>query len=150
MNIQSKMIAMKINYTTELPEEDSFFALFETTGWNKKGRKSKEELFWAITNSWYLVSAYHKKELVGFGRIISDGYLHAFIVDMIIAPEYQTKGIGKEILKRLVKEALDSEIIDIQLFAAKDKKEFYLKNGFVERPGDAPGMQYKIGQAQNK
>lgn len=133
---------MKIEYKTQLPDEDSFFKLFETTGWSSK--KSKEELFWAINNSWYVVSAFKGKELIGFGRIISDGYLHAFITDMIITPKYQKKGIGKEILKRLVKEALDNDIHDIQLFSTKDKKEFYLKNGFVERPDDAPGMQYEI------
>jgi len=133
---------MKIDYRTELPDEDSFFRLFETTGWESK--KSKEELYWAINNSWYVVSAFRGKELIGFGRIISDGYLHAFITEMIITPAYQKKGIGKEILKRLVQEALDNDIYDIQLFAAEDKKEFYLKNGFIERPDEAPGMQYKI------
>jgi len=134
---------MKIDFTTELPDEDSFFSLFETTGWNKS-RKTKEELFWAINNSWYVVSAYKGKELIGFGRIISDGYLHAFIVDMIIDPKYQQKGIGKDILVRLINEARANDIEDIQLFSAKGKKEFYLKNGFVERTDDAPGMQYKI------
>lgn len=135
---------MKIDFTTELPDEDSFFALFETTGWNEEAKKSKEELFWAINNSWYVVSAYKGKELIGFGRIISDGYLHAFIVDMIIDPKYQSKGIGKEILSRLVNEARKNDIEDIQLFSAEGKKDFYVKNGFEERPDNAPGMQYKI------
>jgi len=135
---------MKIKYTTDLPSEDSFFQLFETTGWNEKAKKSKEELYFAIVHSWYVVSAYQGVELVGFGRIISDGYLHAFITEMIIAPQYQKKGIGKQILEKLVAEALENEINDIQLFSAKDKKEFYLKNGFVERSPDAPGMQYFI------
>lgn len=57
----------------------------------------------AIENSWYSISAYNKEELIGYGRVISDGVHHALIVDLIIAPKYQSKGIGSEILRRLLK-----------------------------------------------
>lgn len=132
----------KIEYRYDIPEIDSFFELFRTTGWSPD--KQKEELFEAINNSWYSVSAYLDNTLVGFGRIISDGNLHAFIVDLIILPEYQGKGIGTVILKSLIDEAQNKGIVDIQLFCAKGKRDFYIKNGFIERAEDAPGMQYKI------
>jgi hypothetical protein len=32
---------------------------------------------------------------------------------------------------------------DIQLFCAQGKGEFYRRHGFVSRPMDAPGMQFK-------
>lgn len=131
-------------YTYEIPDADSFFVLYETTGWNDKNRKSKEQLFSAIKNSWYFVSAYSGDKLIGCGRIISDGYLHALITEMIVLPVYQRKGIGKEILKQLVDQALCHGIKDIQLFCAKGKLDFYLKNGFESRSDDAPGMQYKL------
>jgi len=37
-----------IKYSDELPDIDSFFELFESTGWNDKYKKSKEQLFHAI------------------------------------------------------------------------------------------------------
>lgn len=132
----------KIEYKCDIPEINSFFELFRTTGWSPG--KQKEELSEAINNSRYSVSAYLDNTLVGFGRIISDGNLHAFIVDLIVLPEYQGKGIGKAILKKLVGEARKKGINDIQLFCAKGKRDFYIRNGFIERPEDAPGMQYKI------
>jgi ribosomal protein S18 acetylase RimI-like enzyme len=135
---------MKISYKREIPCKDDFFQLYETTSWNEKSRKTKENLFDAITNSWYSLSAYHNNQIVGYGRVISDGFLHAFIVDLIIAPSYQCKGIGKEILHQLVAKILDNSIYDIQLFCAKGKKGFYIKNGFQERSKDAPGMQYYL------
>ncbi|GAI62996.1 unnamed protein product, partial [marine sediment metagenome] len=61
-----------------------------------------DELIWAIQNSWYALSVYNKQKLVGFGRIISDGVHHALIVDIIVHPGYQDKGIGGEILQNLI------------------------------------------------
>lgn len=133
---------MKIDYKAQLPDEDSFFALFATTGWNDEVTKSKEELFWSITNSWYVVTAYNGDELVGFGRIVSDGYLHAIIADMIIAPLYKNKGIGTEILRLLVEEIKEREVTNIRLFTTSENKGFYAKNGFVECSGDMQGMEY--------
>lgn len=134
---------MEIEYTNKIPDINSFFSLYETTGWNDKNR-TKEELFQAINKSWYILSAYYDENHIGFGRIISDGRLHAFIVDLIISPNFKKQKIGTEILHRLTNEILKEGITDIQLFCAKGKKNFYLKNNFSERPNDAPGMQYNI------
>lgn len=140
---------MPIQYKAEIPDADSFFTLYRTTGWDKDEKKQKEQLYEAIKNSWYMISVYSDDELIGCGRIISDGYLHAFITEMIILPAYQGKGIGKEILNLLVNKASTSGITDIQLFCAQGKKDFYLKNGFIERSPEAPGMQYKPGLINN-
>ncbi|MFT3740868.1 MAG: GNAT family N-acetyltransferase [Breznakibacter sp.] len=124
-----------------LPEIDGYFDLFETTGWNDGYKFTKKELEQAIGNSWYSISVYRSGTLIGFGRIISDGVHHAFIVDLIIHPDFQGKRIGSEILDRLVKKCKDSKIRDIQLFSAKGKFGFYEKLGFEKRPGNAPGME---------
>jgi hypothetical protein len=62
-------------------------------------------------------------------------------VDLIIEPGFQRCGIGKLILKELVSKCKASAIPDIQLFCAKGKEGFYLKQGFRSRPIDAPGME---------
>ena len=125
------------------PDAKKYWDLFQTTGWNLEYKFSIHELAKAIENSWYAVSIYRANDLVGFGRIIADGIHHAFIVDMIIHPDFQGKGIGSLLLNKLVKKCKDNKIRDIQLFAAKDKSEFYEKLGFEKRPQDAPGMQLR-------
>ena len=132
-----------IVYEELLPHVDDYWDLFNTTDWNEKYHFTKEELQKAITNSWYAVSAYEDKKLVGFGRIIADGTHHAFIVDMIVHTDYQGRGIGATVLDKLVKKCLESKIRDIQLFAAEDKYGFYEKYNFEKRPENAPGMRYK-------
>lgn len=134
---------MDLRYTTELPPRDQFYVLFQTTGWNAEYRLTADELEQALRSSWYLVCAYDEETLVGIGRMVSDGIVHAMIYDMIVDPAYQGQGIGTEILKRLVEYGRSLRIRDIQLFCARGKRPFYEKNGFTARPDDAPGMQYK-------
>lgn len=134
---------MKIHLDEKPPDKNLFFDLFLTTGWNEKYRLDAEELLTAIKKSWYSISAYHDGRLVGFGRIICDGVVHALILDMIVHPAYQRNGIGKKILDRLLEKCRSQNIRDIQLFCAENKTPFYTKNGFVPRPRSAPGMELK-------
>ena len=133
---------MKVfSYKNDLPLKEDLFELFFSTGWNDKYRLTSENYFNAVKNSWYLLCAYDVDVLVGFGRIISDGILHSLIVDLMILPEYQGQGVGKNILKRLTEKCISEGITDIKLFCAKGKSKFYLKNGFKVREIDAPGME---------
>jgi GNAT superfamily N-acetyltransferase len=136
---RSTMITLRETH----PEKEDFLSLFETTGWNTEYEASADDLALALQNSWLTVAAYDEDRLVGFGRAVSDHVLHAMIYDMIVLPEYQGKGIGTMVLRRLVDRCHASGIKDIQLFCAKGKKGFYEKNGFLPRSDDAPGMQLK-------
>ena len=117
----------KIIFKKEIPNIESYFELFESTGWNTEYKLNKEELYRTLSNSYYFVSAYSENRLVGFGRIQSDGILHAMIYDMIVHPAFQFKGIGTNILNLLIKKCLDENIRDIQLFCAEGKRSFYEK-----------------------
>jgi GNAT superfamily N-acetyltransferase len=130
-------------YSSDPPDPASFFALFETTGWNATYLLSAEDLARAVQASWAVVTAHEAGRLVGFGRAICDGVVHALILDMIVAPDRQGTGIGSEILRRLMARCRSAGIRDVQLFCAKGKSDFYGKNGFSRRPEDAPGMESK-------
>jgi len=133
---------MSINFRSELPSSDQFWKLFQTTGWNENYQLFPDELRQALRSSWYLLGAYDGERLVGFGRLVSDGIVHAMIYDLIVLPEYQGQGIGGKILERLIEKCRETGVRDIQLFCAKGKRPFYEKRAFVARPDDAPGMQY--------
>jgi ribosomal protein S18 acetylase RimI-like enzyme len=141
---------MSITYKeNQLPDRGAFFELFGSTGWNEEYGLSSDEIFHAIENSWYMVSAYDEGRLVGYGRVLSDGKLHALITEMIVLPEYQGRGIGREVLKYLTDICQSHKIRDIQLFSAKGKAGFYEKFGFSRRSEAGPGMEikYKPGLA---
>ncbi|WP_313166597.1 GNAT family N-acetyltransferase [Massilia oculi] len=132
---------MNIIFSSEAPAAQSFKNLYDTTNW---GPVERDVAFYAdaLHGSWASVAAYDGDRLVAFARAISDGKLHAFITEMIVHPEYQRRRLGEQLLKRLVDRCHASGVTDIQLFCAKGKSDFYLKNGFSRRPDDAPGMQY--------
>jgi ribosomal protein S18 acetylase RimI-like enzyme len=127
----------------EKPGKDDFFRLYLSTGWNEEYKLTADEIFECMTASWYMVSAYDGQQLVGFGRILSDGKLHALITEMIVLPEYQGNGIGRQILKMITEVCFKHEIRDIQLFSARGKAGFYEKFGYKRRPEKGPGMEIK-------
>jgi ribosomal protein S18 acetylase RimI-like enzyme len=137
---------MTFNFTTAIPNPADFKNLYDTTGW---GPFERDKLFYeqALQASWTTCSAYAGNQLVGFGRVISDGRLHAFITEMIIAPKFQSQGIGLKLLDQLVAHCLKHGVTDIQLFCAEGKADFYTKGGFVPRLASRPGMQYARPQA---
>ncbi|MCZ8519401.1 GNAT family N-acetyltransferase [Paenibacillus sp. KR2-11] len=71
--------------------------------WNRYLQLSKEELEKAAVQSWYAVHAYDNEKLIGTGRVISDGVIHACICGVMVHPSYQKQGIGAEIIRRLYK-----------------------------------------------
>jgi len=133
---------MPIQFEIKLRSIDGFWSLFESTGWNEEYRIVKEDLAKAVRNSWFEVAAYDGDHLVGYGRVVTDGVLHAMIYDLITDRDYRGAGIGSEVLERLVKECKRGGIRDVQLFCARGKREFYEKRGFHARSEDAPGMDY--------
>ena len=133
---------MSITYQTTLPDPAQFAALFETTGWNNEYHCTQQELQAACQATWSAMSAYDDGQLVGYGGVISDGVIHALIVNLIVAPAYRGQGIGSVILAELVAKCRAAGVKDIQLFCARGKKGFYEKQGFVARPTEAPGMQF--------
>jgi GNAT superfamily N-acetyltransferase len=135
------MTHFMINYSEKMPASADYHQLFETTGWNQTYRAGADELYRAISSSWHVLSAYDNDDLVGFGRVISDGTLYALICDLIVRPSYQGQGIGSTLLTKLIGRCRRQQIRVIWLFSAKGKSTFYKDFGFVERPTDAPGMQ---------
>lgn len=133
-----------MNYfiTEQLPTFDKFANLHEASGLikSKKGNYTREQLYQAAKNSWYHISIYDQDQLIAFGRMISDGIYQALICDVMVDPNYQQKGLGKQIIEELVSKCHESGIQSIQLFSAKGKQNFYKKLGFQERELDAPGM----------
>jgi ribosomal protein S18 acetylase RimI-like enzyme len=65
--------------------------------------------------------------LVGAGRAISDGAVQSAIYDVVVLPECQGRGIGAEIVRRLLARLPTKAVL---LVSAPGKEEFYRKLGF--------------------
>lgn len=90
-------------------------------------RYSASELEAIIAKSTAYVAARDAGQLVGFGRLLSDGAVIAYINNMAVSPQYQRQGIGKAILERLVETAANVKSIFLYSDTAD---QFYLNHGF--------------------
>lgn len=98
----------------------------------------------ALDNSLYSIAAVSDGEIIGSGRVVGDNGLYYYIQDLIVHPNYQSKGIGREIMSKLLNyiNANAKKGAFIGLMAAKGLKEYYMEFGFQARSEDGPGMYY--------
>ena len=68
-------------------------------------RKDTNKTLRALKNSFCVVICLHNKDLIGVGRMISDGEMYSAIFDVVIDPAHQKKGIGKKIVRALIEKA---------------------------------------------
>ena len=66
--------------------------------------------------------------------------MHAYVNEMIVREDARGAGVGSQILRRLVEAAERAGMVQVQLFAATGRADFYERHGFVPRATDAPGM----------
>ena len=92
------------------------------------GNKKASDLTTVFTNSMYRVFVYEGDRLIGAGRALADGIDCAYLADIAVHPDYQGRGIGKDIVLRL--RDLARHHRKIILYAAPGKDRFYLKLGF--------------------
>jgi GNAT superfamily N-acetyltransferase len=125
--------------TFDPPSSHEFAELYAETGW---GDRSVAELGVALDGSWVVCCARDEDgALRGMGRLLGDGALHAFVTELIVATDARGNGLGTALLEALVAESRRRGVPDVQLFAARGRLDFYLRNGFAARPADAPGME---------
>jgi len=92
------------------------------------GTKMPGDLELVFSNSKFKCFVYHEDLLVGAGRALADGKDCSYICDIAVHPEYQGRGLGREIVLNLVR--LSQGHRKIILYASPGKEGFYAKLGF--------------------
>ncbi|MFD1172331.1 GNAT family N-acetyltransferase [Oceanobacillus picturae] len=94
--------------------------------------KSKEAATIGLKNSLFAVSIYDQGVLIGMGRIIGDGGAFFQIVDIVVKPSYQGKGLGKAVMRELMS-YLDNHTYSgsyVSLIADDPANKLYEQFGF--------------------
>lgn len=109
-------------------------------GWKKLDPKQAET---GLNHSVFLNVAWDAEKPVGMGRIIGDGGYMYLIADVMVLPEYQGRGIGRQLLENmnawLDNLGKDGLCIMVNLMATLGKEEFYQKSGYEVRPNESMG-----------
>ncbi|WJE50449.1 GNAT family N-acetyltransferase [Bacillus cereus] len=126
-------------FTENIPCPKHIFDLYDSVGWNNYLKLSKEQLHHALTQSTFVISAYDNDQLIGTGRIISDGIINAYLCGLVVHPSFQNRGIGKEIVQKLIVKC-QKQNLHLQLICTAENIPFYEKLDFE---GFAIGMKKK-------
>ena len=79
---------------------DAILRLYSAVEWSSANKPN--ELRGALLNSHSLLTAWDGGRLVGLGNAISDGHLVVYYPHLLVDPEFQRKGIGSELMRRLM------------------------------------------------
>lgn len=115
--------------------------LCDAVGW---ARRPVRKVRKAIQNSFLVISMWeergNRRRLIGFSRATSDHAFNATIWDVVVHPDYQGKGLGKTLMKQLIKKLRSEDISNVTLFADPHVVDFYRNLGFVPDPEGIKGM----------
>lgn len=125
------------------PDVDDYRRLRNAAGLSAKSAEAAAK---GLGNTLYGVSLIQDGELIGMGRIIGDGGCFFVVVDIAVHPDYQRRGLGKQIMQ-----ALDAWLranapvsAHVSLLADGDARHLYAQYGFIETAPHSIGMAYSV------
>ena len=112
--------------------QQQLYELFKSVNW--LSADYPERLYKALNNCETVFTAWDDSRLVGLINAIDDSELTAYVHYLLVRPEYQNNGIGKELL-RLVRDKY-KDYLYVELIAeSRELIDYYEKNGFKNVEG---------------
>jgi len=137
-----KDLSIKIRTDFDIAQK-AILVLYEANEWSSA--KKPNLLYQGLMNATDLITAWSDELLVGLGSALSAGYLVVYYPHLLVHPDFQGKGIGKQIMQTFQhKYANFHQQI---LVANKTAIPFYKNCGFV-RAGTTKSM-WKYSGGEN-
>ena len=131
---KGKTMEFRFETRKDLPS-GQLMKLFSAVGWtdDRKTTAAMAENFNApFLRSTLVVSAWEGATLIGCVRALSDGIIRSVIFDLAVLPEFQCRGIGKELIKRCREAFPDSQWL---VETTAERAGYYEKLGFKREEG---------------
>lgn len=121
---------------------DQIITLYRQAGWwtspEADPDADRDHVRRMITGSHCFLIAMENDDMVGMGRVISDGESDAYLQDITVKTTCRKKGIGTRIVKRLVERIEADGLKWIGLIAERNTHAFYERIGFKKMPDSIP------------
>ncbi|WLV77117.1 GNAT family N-acetyltransferase [Lacticaseibacillus parahuelsenbergensis] len=111
-------------------DDEAVLALYQAVGWVMYTR-DPVKLKRALAQSLKVLGAFDGDRLVGLIRAVGDGETILFIQDLLVLPNYQRQGIGRQLVKALVDHYPEVRQRVLLTDDQPDTRAFYEKIGFV-------------------
>ncbi len=110
----------------------------EAGWWNPVNDRQPEFVDKIAKNSYCFVGAFCDDEMIGMGRVLSDGISDAYIQDVTVLHDYRHRGIGSRIIAHLLGKLRADQIEWIGLIGEPGTGNFYKNLGFEKMRGSEP------------
>ena len=122
-----------MNYTIkeyDCYNEEDILPLYKSVGWVNY-TKNPGMLKEAYRHSLKIFAAFLDEKPIGVIRVVGDGFSVVLVQDLLIYPEYQRKGIGTALLRKVMEEY--SQVYQLHLMTDNTEKtiSFYKSLGFL-------------------
>ncbi len=105
--------------------------LYKEAGWWKSSWEEHPDfLKYIVKDSAVFVGAFFDKKLIGMGRALSDCVSDAYIQDLAVLKKFRGQGIGKKIIKKLIRQLKADNVDWIGVVAQPGTSLFYENLGF--------------------
>ncbi|MDG3060868.1 GNAT family N-acetyltransferase [Lacticaseibacillus casei] len=111
-------------------DDEAVLALYQAVGWVMYTR-DPAKLKRALAQSLMVLGAFDGDRLVGLIRAVGDGETILFIQDLLVLPNYQRQGIGRQLVNALVDQYPEVRQRVLLTDDQPDTRAFYEKIGFV-------------------
>lgn len=116
---------MKYTYNEPVSAK-SLADLREAVGWNRMEREYASPLM----TSYCHIAVYEDDMLIGYIDCVSNGVTDAYIQDLMVHPAHQGKGIGTELMNRIICLLKEKQIYMVSVIFDDSLKPFYERFGF--------------------
>ena len=113
-------------------------ALYRMQGWWSKDTDDHDLVACITAGSHCFLVAMEGGEIIGMGRAISDRASDAYIQDVTVHHSHRGRGIGTNILKKIVARLHADGLQWIGMIAEKGSSDFYRHLGFNQMPDATP------------
>lgn len=129
---------MEIKIIENIPLPEQWMHLRELVNFSIYPLEAAEK---GLKNSLKCFCAYDKEKLVGLVKLQGDGITSFLVHDVIVHPDYQGRGIGKQLFGKAVDfiNRTKTEGASVCLLSAKGYEPFYERFGFCRRPTETRG-----------
>lgn len=111
-------------------DAEPLIALYQEAGWWTESPKARADIPALIRGSFCFIAAMDGAQLIGMGRVISDGVSDAYIHDVFVTDSHRQRGIGREIVRQLTAFCLKEGLEWVGLSAEPGTVSFYEALGF--------------------
>ena len=129
---------IEFRFLTAPTEEEALqiLGLYREAGWwENVADPDPRDIGRIVAGSYCFLAAFSEGRLVAMGRVLSDGVSDAYIQDVTVEKGMRHRGIGSDLVRRIVSRLNADGIRWVGLIAAGNTEDFYRPLGFRPVPG---------------